>query len=113
MVREKRIEEDNSYMFERFASHHPPVYDGTPDPKTFEDWISGMEKLFYALQCPNEWKVGFSVFYLKDKADLWWATVRERQHEPGFDWNKFKEMIKDHFYPISLQKAKEGEFMQL
>jgi len=22
-------------------------------------------------------------------------------------------MIKDHFYPISLQKAKEGEFMQL
>ena len=22
-------------------------------------------------------------------------------------------MIKDHFYPIALQKAKEGEFMQL
>ena len=55
----------------------------------------------------------FVVFYLKDKADLWWATVRERQYEPGFGWNKFKKMIKDHFYPISLQKAKEGEFMQL
>jgi len=27
----------------------------------------------------------------------------------GFGW----EMMKDHFYPISLQKAKEGEFMQL
>jgi len=37
--------------------------------------------------------------------------VRERQYEPGFDWGKFKEMIKDHFYPISLQKAKKGEFM--
>jgi len=32
---------------------------------------------------------------------------------PGFTGNKFKEMIKDHFYPISLQKAKESEFMQL
>ena len=72
-----------------------------------------MEKLFDVLQCPEEWKVGFAVFYLKDKADLWWATVRERQHEPGFGWGKFKEMIKDHFYPTSLQMAKENEFMQL
>ena len=39
--------------------------------------------------------------------------VRERQYEAGFDWNKFKEMIKDHFYPISLQKAKKGKFIQL
>ena len=57
--------------------------------------------------------MGFATSYLKDKANLWWATVRERQYEPGFGWNKFKKMIKDHFYPISLQKAKEGEFMQL
>ena len=62
VVREKRVEEDNSYMFKRFTSHHPPVCDGTPDPKTFEDWIRGMEKLFDALQCPEEWKVGFAVF---------------------------------------------------
>jgi len=39
--------------------------------------------------------------------------VRERQPERRFDWNKFKEIVKDHFYPISLQKAKESEFMQL
>jgi len=109
----KRDEEDNSYRFKILASHHPPVYDGTPDPKTFEDRIRGMEKLFDALQCPEEWKVGFVVFYLEDKADLWCATMRERQYEPGFGWSKLEEMIKDHFYPISLQKAKEGEFMQL
>jgi len=63
-------------MFKRFVSHHSPIYDGTPSPKTFENWIRGMEKLFDALQCPEEWKVGFAVFYLKDKADLWWAMVR-------------------------------------
>jgi len=41
-VKEKRAEEDNLYMFKRFTSHHPPIYNGTPDPKTFEDWIKGM-----------------------------------------------------------------------
>jgi len=105
----RRVEEDNSYMFKRFTSHHPSVYDGTPDPKTFEGWIKGIEKLFDALRCPEEWKVGFAVFYLKDKADLWWATVRKRQREPRFGWGKFKEMIKDNFYPTSLQKAKEND----
>ena len=54
-------------MFKRFANHHSPVYDGTPDPKTFEDWIRGVKKLFDALQCPEEWKVGFAVFYQRIK----------------------------------------------
>jgi len=53
------------------------------------------------------------MFYLKDKANLWWATVRERYHEPKFDWKRFKELIKDHFCPVSLRKAKENEFIQL
>jgi len=53
------------------------------------------------------------VFYLKDKVDVWCLTVRERQYEPGFNWVKFKKLIKDHFYPVSLWKAKENEFMQM
>jgi len=48
-VREKNVEEDNSYMFKSLASHNPPIYNGTPDPKIFEDCIRGMEKLFNAL----------------------------------------------------------------
>jgi len=70
-----------------------------------------MEKLFDTLQCPEELEVGFAVFYLKDKANLWWATMRERQHELGFDWGRLKELIKDHFYPVPLQKAKKNEIM--
>ena len=54
---------------------------------------------------------GVSQFYLKDKAELWQATAPERQYGLGFGWRKFKKLIKDHFYPISLQKAKENEFM--
>ena len=48
-VREKRVKEDNSYMFKRLVSHNPLIYNGTPNPKTFEDWIRGMEKFRYVL----------------------------------------------------------------
>jgi len=76
-AKEKKIEEDNSYMFKRFISHNPPIYNDTPDPKAFDDMIQVMEKLFDTLQCLEELKVGFEVFYFKDKADLWWVTVQK------------------------------------
>ena len=84
-----------------------------PEPKAFEDWTRGMEKLFDALQFPKESRVVFIVLYLKDEANLWWATVRWKQYEPQFGWNRFNELLKNFFYPMSLQKAKENEFMQL
>jgi len=37
-----------------------------------------MKKLFDALQYPEEWTIGFVVFYLRDEDNLWWATGRER-----------------------------------
>ena len=57
-------------MFRRLASHNQLTYDGAPDPNAFEDWIQGMEKLFDALLCPGEQRVGFDVLYIKDEADL-------------------------------------------
>ena len=112
-VKGKKTYEDNSCIFKRLASRNSLMCDGTLDPKPFKDWIRGMEKLFDALQCPKEWRVGFIVFYLKDEVDLWQATVRERRYELGFGWNRFKGLIKNYFYPLSLQKAKENEFIQL
>ena len=112
-AKEKRHEDDNSLMFKRLASLNPPVYNGAADPEAFKDWIRGMERLFDALHCPEEWRVGLAVLYLRDGADRWWATVRERQYEPRFNWSTFKELIKNQFYPVSLKKKKENEFMQL
>ena len=39
--------------------------------------------------------------------------MKENQNEPGFRWTQFKELIKNRVYPISLQKAKEKEFLEL
>ena len=52
-AREKAPLEDNSRMFKKLASLYPPTYDEAPNPKAFEDWVSGMEKLFDALQYPE------------------------------------------------------------
>jgi len=37
-----------------------------------------MEKFFDALQCLDKWRVGFTGFNLKGKADKWWATVKNK-----------------------------------
>jgi len=38
-AREKAPLEDNSHMFKKLANLNPPIYDGTLNPKAFEDWI--------------------------------------------------------------------------
>ena len=53
-AREKASMEDNLHMFKKLANLNPPTYDGTSNPKAFEDWIRGMEKQFDALQCSEE-----------------------------------------------------------
>jgi len=53
-AKEKWHEDDNSLMFKRLASLNAPVYNGAADPKAFEDWIRGIEKLFDALHFPKE-----------------------------------------------------------
>jgi len=76
-AREKALMEKNSHMF-KLADHNSPTYDSAPNPNASEGWIWGMKKLFDALQCPRD-EAGF---YLKDEADIRWATMRNRQYEP-------------------------------
>jgi len=58
--------------------------------------IGTTKKLFNALQCPKEWRVEFVGFYLKEEADLWWDTMKDKQYEPGFGRNRFKELLKNY-----------------
>jgi len=39
--------------------------------------------------------------------------VRNRQYKPGFGWREFKDLLKNRFYLVSLQKAKKDEFIRL
>ncbi|XP_057248862.1 uncharacterized protein LOC130590443 [Beta vulgaris subsp. vulgaris] len=100
-------------MFKKFSSLNPPSYDGKPDPVAFEDWINRIDQLFETLQCPEKWRVDFAVFYLTGQASLWWKIIKEKKNEPGFGWSKLQDLMRDKFYPPSLRKQKEDEFLHL
>ena len=112
-AREKTPLQDNSHMFKKSTNLHPATYDGVLNRKVFDDRIRGMKKLFDTLQYPEEWSKGFVGLYLGEEAGLWWATMRNWQYEPGFGCREFKNLFKNRFYPVSLQKVKEDEFIVL
>ncbi|KAK9689820.1 hypothetical protein RND81_09G083600 [Saponaria officinalis] len=101
-------------IFDRFARHRPPTYDGLCDPVVLEAWIREMEKLFMATLCPEYQKVGIATYYLQREADNWWSISRAMiQAQPGFGWALFCEALKKRFYPDELRWQKEREFLQL
>ncbi|XP_021714716.1 uncharacterized protein LOC110682696 [Chenopodium quinoa] len=101
-------------LFKKVAQSKPPTYQGEADPVVLENWLREFEKLFGAVGCPENSKVGCAIYYLRGEADLWWqqneATIRAL---PRFNWTKFQEKVRDKFYPSFLQKQKAEEFSNL
>ncbi|XP_021724764.1 uncharacterized protein LOC110692088 [Chenopodium quinoa] len=101
-------------LFKKVALSKPPTYQGEPDPTVLENWLREFEKLFGAVGCPENSKVGCATYYLKGEANLWWqqneTTIKAL---PGFNWTTFQEKVRDMFYPNFLQKQKAKEFSNL
>ncbi|XP_021759102.1 uncharacterized protein LOC110723997 [Chenopodium quinoa] len=101
-------------LFKKVAQRKPPTNQGEPDPTILENWLREFEKLFRAVGCPENSKVGCATYYLRGEADLWW-----QQNEttitalPGLNWTKFQEKMRDKFYPSFLQKQNDEEFSNL
>ncbi|XP_021722685.1 uncharacterized protein LOC110690164 [Chenopodium quinoa] len=101
-------------LFKKVAQSTPPTYQGELDPTILQNWLREFEKLFGAVGCLENSKVGCTTYYLKGEADLWWqqneATIRAL---PGFNWTKFQDKVRDKFYPSFLLKQKAEEFSNL
>ncbi|XP_021721470.1 uncharacterized protein LOC110689028 [Chenopodium quinoa] len=101
-------------VFKRVAAAKPPTYLGKEDPASLENWIREFDKLFDAINFPEELKVNNVVYYLREEADLWWSQNRTRILEtPNFGWKELKKAIRDKFYPAYLKKQKCMEFTNL
>ena len=101
-------------IFKKVAQSKPPTYDGSADPKNLENWIREFEKLFKAIECPDESKVDNAAYYLRDQADLWWSQHSANlSAQPNFNWDKFTKALRDKFYPSFLKKKKAQEFNDL
>ena len=72
-----------------------------------------MEKIFTVVEVPKSKKVNIGTFYLAGEADIWWNTIKHKWQELELTWAKFTEELRAQFYPVTLQRQKEKEFMEL
>ncbi|XP_019164277.1 PREDICTED: uncharacterized protein LOC109160433 [Ipomoea nil] len=115
LIRQQQGQQDvttQSSYFERFRRVNPPTFNGGPDPTAAERWIKELEKLFDAMQYPNDVKVAVAVPLLQGNAEHWWEVERAA-HPDGVNWQDFKRIFFDNFFPDSLKTIKENEFLDL
>nr|GMC63216.1 uncharacterized protein LOC109160433 [Ipomoea batatas] len=115
LIRQQQGQQDvttQSSYFERFRRVNPPTFNGGPDPTSAERWIKELEKLFDAMQYPNEVKVAVAIPLLQGNAEHWWEVERAA-HPDGVSWQDFKRIFFDNFFPDSLKTIKENEFLDL
>ncbi|XP_057540655.1 uncharacterized protein LOC130818500 [Amaranthus tricolor] len=106
----KEANDDGKY-FKNMAYHRPPQYNGEADPVRFENWLAEMEKLLEVINCPARLKVKLAYFYLSGPAELWWRSVKATMTDTF--WDDFLITLRQQFYPPSLQRKKENEFLHL
>ncbi|XP_019181732.1 PREDICTED: uncharacterized protein LOC109176793 [Ipomoea nil] len=101
-------------MSRRITGRNPPSYLGQEDPEVLESWIRTFDKLFDMVGCPMDQRVEAAVYYLQGAADHWWVMEGPiAQAREGFDWEMFKTVLRERFYPEHVKAAKYEEFLHL
>ncbi|XP_031116635.1 uncharacterized protein LOC116020293 [Ipomoea triloba] len=107
MLQEPQGNGNGADMAKLVAERNPPTFLGQEDPLILEEWMRVFDKMFDALNCPAERRVDIAVFYLQQRADIWWAAVGPNlRQSPAFSWEAFKEALREKFYPEYFRTAK-------
>nr|XP_010937346.1 uncharacterized protein LOC105056735 [Elaeis guineensis] len=101
--------------YERFRRLNPPLFEDGSDPMAAETWIQDMEKMFDALQYPENAKVGLAVPMLKGNAEFWWTAIKAAygNNDDQLTWEEFKEIFYNQYFPRTMRLVKENEFLAL
>ena len=80
-----------------------------------EIWIREMEKMFDALQYPENVKVRLAIPMLKGNAEFWWTAIKAAygNNDDQLIWEEFKEIFYDQYFPGTMRLVKENEFLAL
>ena len=98
-----------------FRKQQPPQFSGGYNPEGAKSWIAQIEKIFKAMDCPEESKVKYAVYMLIDEAETWWGFTKTSIPEVGgvIPWEVFKNHFLDNYFPLDLRKRKAREFLDL
>nr|KYP76433.1 hypothetical protein KK1_020675 [Cajanus cajan] len=74
-----------------------------------------MEKIFSVLGSSDERKLAYAVYMLGGEAEYWWRSTRQMLESRGvlIDWDCFRRVFLEKYFPDSVRYAKEAEFMRL
>ncbi|XP_020224157.1 uncharacterized protein LOC109806187 [Cajanus cajan] len=98
-----------------FWKCHPPQFKGEADPEVADHWICELEKIFTVLGCSQERRLAYAVYILVGEAEHWWRGTHHMLTARGVvvDWECFRRMFLEKYFPESVRHAKEAEFMRL
>src|ERR1051325_3074114 len=101
------------YGIERLKALGATPFAGTTNPADAELWLRTLEKCFEVTECPQDKRVKSAVFLLQQGAEDWWQTTRMRYPEQTCEWEEFKRVFYDKFFPKTYRDAKLDEFLKL
>ncbi|TYK22470.1 retrotransposon protein, putative, Ty3-gypsy subclass [Cucumis melo var. makuwa] len=90
------------------------VFKDSTDPTDEENWLNILEKCFDVMNCSVERKVRLATFLLQKEAGGWWRSILARRSDArALDWQTFKGIFEDKYYPSTYYKANRDEFQGL
>ncbi|CAA0836841.1 Unknown protein, partial [Striga hermonthica] len=99
----------------QFRNYHPEKFFGQGDPRIVDEWIQGLELIFEVMDCPDHYRVICAQLQLTGDARLWWNaywSMRSGEKE-GCTWERFKELIREKYYPTYYRAEMERQFLSL
>nr|KYP32703.1 hypothetical protein KK1_046541 [Cajanus cajan] len=74
-----------------------------------------MEKIFRVMDCPEERKLVYVVYMLVSEGSFWWKGVQVMMEAKGgkVNWDNFKKVFLEKYFPDSAKYAKEVKFLRL
>ncbi|KAA0047501.1 hypothetical protein E6C27_scaffold498G001280 [Cucumis melo var. makuwa] len=105
---------EKAYEIERLKKLGATVFEGSTDPTDVENWLNMLEKCFDVMNCPEERKVRLATFLLQKEAEGWWKSILARRSDArALDWQTFRGIFEDKYYPSTYCEAKRDEFLGL
>ncbi|XP_020209371.1 uncharacterized protein LOC109794328 [Cajanus cajan] len=100
---------------EQYQQNHPPSFKGGYDPDVAMNWLMEIEKIFNAMECPLTQKVRLATFMLTADAHFWWEGALQRMIDGGvqLNWDNFKRVFLEKYFPNDVRSHKEVEFLEL
>ncbi|GKB26451.1 putative reverse transcriptase domain-containing protein, partial [Tanacetum coccineum] len=104
---------NNRCSYNTFTACNPKVFDGNGGAVALTRWLEKMDSVFDNSGCTANQRVKYVASCFVNKALTWWNTqvqARGREAAIGMNWNNFKALLVEEFYPRNKMKNLENEF---